>query len=85
MGGTVVTGIQAKAYARLRKYLGLPEKEIVIITIPGEDLYLGEVENMADAILNGAPIRMSLADSRNNVATIQALLQSAAKGQPVRL
>jgi predicted dehydrogenase len=56
-----------------------------IITIPGEDLYLGEVENMADAILNGAPIRMSLADSRNNVATIQALLASAAKGQPVRL
>jgi predicted dehydrogenase len=56
-----------------------------IITIPGEDLYLGEVENMADAILNSAPIRMSLADSRNNVATIQALLASAAKGQPVRL
>ncbi len=23
MGGTVVTGIQAKAYSRLRKYLGL--------------------------------------------------------------
>ena len=33
MGGTVVTGIQAKAYARLRKHLGLPEKEIVIIDI----------------------------------------------------
>ena len=33
MGGTVVTGVQAKAYARLRKYLGLPEKEIVIIDI----------------------------------------------------
>ena len=33
MGGTVVTGIQARAYARLRKYLGLPEKEIKIIDI----------------------------------------------------
>jgi len=33
MGGTVVTGIQAKAYRRLRKYLGLPEKEIVILDI----------------------------------------------------
>lgn len=33
LGGTVVTGIQAKAYSRLRKYLGLPEKEIVIIDI----------------------------------------------------
>jgi uroporphyrinogen decarboxylase len=30
LGGTVVTGIQAKAYRRLRQYLGLPEKEIVI-------------------------------------------------------
>jgi uroporphyrinogen decarboxylase len=33
LGGTVVTGIQAKAYSRLRKYLGLPEKEVVIIDI----------------------------------------------------
>ena len=31
LGGTVVTGIQAKAYRRLRDYLGLPKKEIVII------------------------------------------------------
>lgn len=33
MGGTVVTGIQAKAYRRLRDYLGLPRKEIIIIDI----------------------------------------------------
>lgn len=56
-----------------------------VITIPGEHLYRGEVENMADAILDGKPTGMSLADSRNNVATIQALLHSAEKGQPVRL
>jgi len=31
MGGTVVTGIQAKAYRDLRDYLGLPEREIKII------------------------------------------------------
>jgi uroporphyrinogen decarboxylase len=31
MGGTVVTGIQAKAYRGLRDYLGLPKKEIKII------------------------------------------------------
>jgi len=31
MGGTVVTGIQARAYRRLRSYLGLPEKEIKIV------------------------------------------------------
>ena len=56
-----------------------------IITIPGEDLYLGEVEDMADAILEGKAIRMSLADSRNNVATIQALLRSAQAGQPITM
>src|SRR5258706_578070 len=56
-----------------------------IITIPGEDLYLGEVENMADAILEGKAIRMSLTDSRNNVATIQALLCSAQARQPITM
>ena len=58
------------------------EKEEVFTT-PGEDLYLGEVENMADAILNGAPIRMSLADSRNNVLLIQKFLESARSGKPI--
>ena len=33
MGGTVVTGIQARAYKRLRDYLKLPEKEIKIVDI----------------------------------------------------
>lgn len=56
-----------------------------IITTPGEDLYLGEVENMADAILDGKPPRMSLADSRNNVALILALLRSAKEGKPISL
>jgi xylose dehydrogenase (NAD/NADP) len=56
-----------------------------VLTIPGEDLYLGEVENMADAILDGKATRMSLADSRNNVATIKALLRSAQEGKPITL
>jgi uroporphyrinogen decarboxylase len=33
LGGTVVTGIQAKAYRRLRNYLGLPDREIIISDI----------------------------------------------------
>ena len=56
-----------------------------VITTPGQDLYLGEVENMADAILDGKAIRMSLADSRNNVATIKALLRSAQEGKPIKM
>ncbi|MEP6896050.1 MAG: Gfo/Idh/MocA family oxidoreductase, partial [Chloroflexota bacterium] len=56
-----------------------------VIKIPDEELYLGEVENMADVILNGQTQRMTLADSRNNVATIQALLHSAQTGNPIKL
>ena len=56
-----------------------------VITIPGEDLYLGEVENMADAILHVHNPRMSLADSRSNVATIKALLRSAQEGKPITM
>ena len=56
-----------------------------VIPIAGEDLYLGEVENMADAILNGKATRMSLADSRSNVATIEALLRSAQEGKPISM
>lgn len=53
------------------------------IRIAGQELYLGEVEDMADAILTGKPPRISLADSRANVATITALLRSARQGLPV--
>jgi predicted dehydrogenase len=48
-------------------------------------LYLGEVEDMADAVLLGRPPRISLADSRANVAALVALLESAERGQPVRM
>jgi xylose dehydrogenase (NAD/NADP) len=55
------------------------------ISVPGEELYSGEVEDMADAILFGRKPRISLDDSRGNVATIQALLESASVGKPVHL
>jgi predicted dehydrogenase len=49
----------------------------------GGELYLGEVEDMADAILLGRPGRVSLADSRGNCAALLALLRSAREGRPV--
>jgi predicted dehydrogenase len=55
------------------------------IPIPAFDLYSGEIENMAEAILHGTPPRVSLADSRANVAAILALYESARTGKPVRL
>ena len=44
-----------------------------------------EVEDMEKAIMDGQAPRISLADSRANVATIVALLQSAKEDKPVRL
>lgn len=55
------------------------------IAVQGPELYLGEVEDMADAVLLGKPPRISLADSRANVAALVALLESAECGQPVRM
>ena len=47
------------------------------IRIPGDELYLGEVEDMCDAVLHGKTPRIPLADSRKNIAVILALLESA--------
>jgi predicted dehydrogenase len=55
------------------------------IKIKGRELYIGEVEDMADAILLGKPTRVTLADSRNNTAAILALIESAQTGKPVHL
>jgi predicted dehydrogenase len=55
------------------------------VKIPGQDLYGGEVEDITDAILLGQPPRISLEDSRGNVAAILALLDSARTGRPVSL
>lgn len=59
--------------------------ETQTISMPGQELYLGEVEDMADAILLGKAPRVSLADSRGNVASLLALLRSAREGKPVKV
>ncbi len=55
------------------------------IKIPGQELYVGEVENMTDAILLGHEPRVSLDDSRANVAVIYSLLESARTGKSIKL
>ena len=52
---------------------------------PEYELYRGEIEDMEHAVLNGDSPRISLANSRGNVATILALLEAARTGQVVRL
>jgi xylose dehydrogenase (NAD/NADP) len=53
------------------------------VKIKGAELYQGEVEDMCDAILHKKPSRVSLEDSRGNIATILTLIDSAEKGMPV--
>lgn len=55
------------------------------IKIKGQELYLGEVEDLADAILLGRDPRISLDDSRANVAVISALLESARSGKAISI
>jgi predicted dehydrogenase len=47
------------------------------------ELYLGEVEDMADAVLLARPPAIPLADSRGNVAALTALYRSAREGRAI--
>jgi xylose dehydrogenase (NAD/NADP) len=58
--------------------------EQIAIDNAGE-LYVGEVEDMAKAIVEGTPSRVTLADSRDNTAVLVALYESARLGKPVTL
>jgi predicted dehydrogenase len=55
------------------------------ITAEGEDRFLLEIEDLAEAVRSGRPPRVSLAFSRGNVAALVALQRSAREGRPVKL
>jgi D-xylose 1-dehydrogenase (NADP+, D-xylono-1,5-lactone-forming) len=55
------------------------------VPVPEKELYLGEVEDMHAAILDGAPNYLTLAESRNHVQTLLALYESAERGTAVSL
>jgi D-xylose 1-dehydrogenase (NADP+, D-xylono-1,5-lactone-forming) len=54
-------------------------------SMPGGELYQGEVEDLADVVLNGSQPRISLEDSRANIEVISGLLQSALEKHPVAI
>jgi len=71
---------------------GLNEKLFLVrdgktetVKVKGQELYLGEVEDMADAILLGNIPRVTLEDSRANVATLTVLLESARTNKPEKV
>jgi predicted dehydrogenase len=61
------------------------EKAPVDIPVPEEYLYLGEIEDMHDAILKGKASYLTLQESRSHVETILALYESATSQKLVRL
>ncbi|MCB8976096.1 MAG: Gfo/Idh/MocA family oxidoreductase [Ardenticatenaceae bacterium] len=60
---------------------GEPEE----IEVPEKELYLGEVEDLHAAVLDGTPQYLSLEETRNHVKTVLALYESARTGQAVSL
>lgn len=55
------------------------------VGVPSKELYLGEVEDMHAAILDGAQPYISLQETRDHVRTALALYASARSGQMVAL
>jgi predicted dehydrogenase len=59
--------------------------ETSAIEVTSGALYLGEVEDVERAALDGAPQGMPLADSRGNAAVLCALLEAAREGREVAI
>lgn len=84
--GIIIIPRPFKPTAHETIYIGKASDRLEPLAIEGPELlYLGEVEDMADGILNGSAPRISLHDSRANVAAIVALLRSAREGRPVKV
>jgi D-xylose 1-dehydrogenase (NADP+, D-xylono-1,5-lactone-forming) len=56
-----------------------------VVKVPSQELYLGEVEDMHDAILEGVPNYLTLEETRDHVRTVLALYEAARTGVPVVL
>ena len=61
------------------------DNQVHEIPVPSQELYIGEVEDMHAAILDGVAPYLTLEETRNHVRTILALYESAQSGQLVRL
>jgi xylose dehydrogenase (NAD/NADP) len=59
--------------------------EPIEVALPDKELYLGQIEDMHAAILDGKPNYISLEETRNHIRTVEALYQSAQTEQIVRL
>lgn len=53
------------------------------VDVPEAPLYLGEIEDMHSAVLDGMPPYLTLAETRDHVRTVLALYESASSGKTV--
>ena len=68
------------------KVLYAPEEgDVQEISVPQKELYLGQVEDMHAAILDGKPTTLSLEETRDHIRTVLALYASAESGERVSL
>jgi len=67
----------------LRHPTVMDEGEVASFTFPNQHVFSGEIEDLANVVLHGGLPRVSLVDSRNNLAVILALLESSRSGQPI--
>jgi xylose dehydrogenase (NAD/NADP) len=59
--------------------------DVVEVAVEERDRVLAEIEDLEACVRTGREPRLPIAESRRNVRTITALLQSAREGRPVRL
>lgn len=74
-------GVEGKSAVIFFSADGEPEE----LEVPEKELYLGEVEDMHAAILEGKPNYLSPTETRNHVRTVLALYESARTEQVVHL
>jgi xylose dehydrogenase (NAD/NADP) len=79
---TIDTPFKPGAAAEIRLVRGEARETLVVA---GEPLYLGEVQDIEAAVLDGRPPLVSLADSRGTVAALVAIHHAARSGQTVTL
>ncbi len=79
---TLETPFKPGADAPLRLTRG---DDVQTIVVPGEPLYLGEVQDLEAAAIDGRPTRVTLDDSRGNIAALVALHDAARTGRVVTL
>ncbi len=70
---------------RKHLFFNHPDGKVQPIYVPRQSLYVGEVQDMHAAILDGKPTYLTLDETRDHIRTVLALYQAAKEGRQVIL